>query len=189
MAGDWEFSPTRREEIVRDLRQALARNEALWARGDDAGFFRPLGGGWSPAQNVVHLTKSTRPVATALGLPKWVLGVLFGQARTGSASYAALRARYQEILATGGGAGRFAPRELAAPAEPGPTRARLVGDLAAAVETLARRVEAWSEADLERYRLPHPLLGKLTVREMLLFTVQHLAHHGSKVAERLDAPA
>lgn len=57
--------------------------------------------------------------------------------------------------------------------------------LSAAVEDFARRIENWSEADLDRYRLPHPLLGKLTVRDMLLFTVQHLAHHASKVEERL----
>lgn len=189
MSENWEFSPHSREEIIRDLRQALAQTEATWARSDDTSFFRPLGGGWSPAQNAVHLTQSTRPVATALGLPKWILGLLFGRAGNPSSSYAALRARYQEVLAKGGGAGRFSPRELPPPSEPRPKRARLVADLEAAVATLARRVETWSETDLDLYRLPHPLLGKLTIREMLLFTVQHLAHHGSKVAERLDAVA
>jgi hypothetical protein len=57
--------------------------------------------------------------------------------------------------------------------------------LADAVEELARRIGTWSETDLDRYRLPHPLLGRLTVREMLFFTVQHLAHHASKVEARL----
>jgi hypothetical protein len=59
--------------------------------------------------------------------------------------------------------------------------------LADAVEELGRRVVSWSEIDLDRYRLPHPLLGKLTVREMLFFTLQHLAHHASKVEARLEA--
>ena len=44
-----------------------------------------------------------------------------------------------------------------------------------------------SQADLDRYRLPHPLLGKLTVREMLFFTVYHNYHHVRSVADRLAA--
>lgn len=44
---------------------------------------------------------------------------------------------------------------------------------------------ARSEADLEACRLPHPLLGKLTVREMLLFTLDHEVHHVANVARRL----
>src|SRR5579859_3509649 len=81
----------------------------------------------------------------------------------------------------GGGAGRFAPREVPLPTNPAEARGRPVAGLADAVEELGRRVATWSEIDLDRYRLPHPLLGKLTVREMLFFTVQHLAHHASKV--------
>jgi hypothetical protein len=57
-------------------------------------------------------------------------------------------------------------------------------------ETLANQladvVGHWREEDLDRYRLPHPLLGKLTVREMLLFTVYHNYHHPRSLAARLS---
>jgi len=33
------------------------------------------------------------------------------------------------------------------------------------------------EDDLDRVMLPHPLLGKLTLREMLFFTIYHVEHH------------
>jgi DinB superfamily len=187
MANNWQFTPFRREEIVRDLRGVHSLSDQLWSRFDEGAFFRPLGGGWSPAQNVVHLTKSTQPVANALGLPKLLLALLFRRSKNGSSSYASLRDRYQGILAAGGGAGRFAPRELPPPSNPADARARLLAGLGRAVEGLARRTDTWSETDLDRYQLPHPLLGKLTVREMLLFTVQHLAHHASKVEQRLGA--
>ena len=36
-------------------------------------------------------------------------------------------------------------------------------------------------ADLDAVLLPHPLLGKLTVREMLFFTVYHVQHHRALV--------
>ncbi len=45
-------------------------------------------------------------------------------------------------------------------------------------------VPSWSETSLDRYRLPHPLLGRLTVREMLFFTLGHGLHHARNVARR-----
>ncbi len=52
------------------------------------------------------------------------------------------------------------------------------------VSGLVGKIPGWSEAALDRYRLPHPLLGKLTVREMLFFTLYHNAHHLDQVAGR-----
>jgi hypothetical protein len=183
----WNFSPDRRDEIVRDLRLVHSQADRIWAGFDDAAFFQPLGTGWSPAQNVVHLTKSVRPVAKALGLPKLVLALMFGRAKRGSGSYVALGDRYQGLLTAGAGAGSFTPREVPRPANPRELRGELVAGFAEAVEQLARRSDAWSETALDRYRLPHPLLGKLTVREMLFFTVLHIAHHASKVEARQAA--
>ena len=37
----------------------------------------------------------------------------------------------------------------------------------------------------QRYSPPHPLLGRITLREMLLFTLLHFDHHRDKVAARL----
>ena len=39
------------------------------------------------------------------------------------------------------------------------------------------RIDSFSEKDLDNYILPHPLLGKLTIREMLFFTIYHVQHH------------
>jgi hypothetical protein len=50
---------------------------------------------------------------------------------------------------------------------------------------LASSIGRWREEDLDYYRLPHPLLGKLTVREMLFFTVYHNYHHPRSLALRL----
>lgn len=37
--------------------------------------------------------------------------------------------------------------------------------------------------ELDKYILPHPLLGKLTIREMMYFTIYHVEHH-KKLTER-----
>jgi hypothetical protein len=45
----------------------------------------------------------------------------------------------------------------------------------------------WPERALDRHLLPHPLMGLLTIREMLAFTVYHTAHHLRRVADRAAA--
>ena len=45
------------------------------------------------------------------------------------------------------------------------------------VEKLVHKLDKFTEDDLDKYVLPHPLLGKLTLREMLCFTIYHVRHH------------
>jgi hypothetical protein len=42
---------------------------------------------------------------------------------------------------------------------------------------MLKKIGQWSEKNLDAYLLPHPLLGKITVREMLFFTTFHTDHH------------
>ena len=130
-------------------------------------------GKWTPAQQIEHILRAVRPVAMALLVPKWFLRWRFGKPNRSPRDYEALVARYTEKLAAGGRAsGRFVP-----PAVAGSEVESMAADLRKTVSTLGHRVHAWSEADLDRVLLPHPLLGKLTVREMLFFTMYHVQHH------------
>ncbi len=133
-------------------------------------------GKWSPAQQAEHLVKSVRPVALAFALPKFILPALFGKANRPSRTFDDLVARYQEKLAAGGRASR--------PFIPGvPTNLRgLCSRLEQMIDRLNRRVERFSESELDTLILPHPLLGKLTLREMLYFTAYHAEHHRKSVA-------
>jgi hypothetical protein len=45
------------------------------------------------------------------------------------------------------------------------------------VGKLCKQLLDYSEKDLNELILPHPLLGKLTLREMMYFTMYHVAHH------------
>lgn len=48
---------------------------------------------------------------------------------------------------------------------------------------LLRHLENWSEKDISRILLPHPVLGKLSVREMMFFTIHHNDHHFKQLEE------
>lgn len=134
-------------------------------------------GKWSPAQHLEHIRMSVQPVAMALIVPRWFLRWRFGTPNRPPRTYEALVARYKEKLEAGGKApASFAPRALRA-TEVGPTSDVLM----LSVNTLCQRSQRWSEADLDHYLLPHPLLGKVTVREMLFFTIYHVQHHTALV--------
>jgi len=36
---------------------------------------------------------------------------------------------------------------------------------------------------VDQYQLPHPVLGKLTIREMLFFTIYHNLRHASQAGD------
>lgn len=147
-------------------------------------FFAPQGPAWSPAEHARHLGKSLGPLTRVLRWPRPVLGLLFGRHSGPGRAFADLRREYQATLAAGAQAGRFAPRAQPPPDDLAAGRDAILGRLAATVRAVQIAVQRWPEPSLDRYRLPHPLLGRLTVREMLAFSVYHHAHHLRRVAER-----
>ncbi len=154
-------------------------------------FRRPEPAVWSPAENVVHLVKSVQAVARAMGLPKLALLGLFGRSRDGSRPYGEVVRIYLEQLEKGAVArGPYVPGSLAHgdAEETSATRSRALTGWKKAGSSLERALGKWSEAALDRYRLPHPLLGKLTVREMLFFTHYHDLHHLRLVRRCLTPP-
>jgi hypothetical protein len=58
-----------------------------------------------------------------------------------------------------------------------PKGQKLKASLNKEVAKLCKAIEKRSEEELDRYILPHPILGKLTLREMLYFTIYHVKHH------------
>lgn len=178
--------PHARGEIVAELGALHEQSTAFWSRFDDREFFAPLGAAWSPADNVRHLDRSIKPLTQALRLPVPVIWLLFGPARTPSRRYTEVRDAYRARLAEGVTAGRYAPPPVPAPESPASARRDLMARRELRARALVAAIERWEENDLDRCRLPHPALGKLTVRETLLFTVYHNLHHVLNVAGRLD---
>jgi len=130
-------------------------------------------GKWTAAQQIEHILRAVRPVSMALRVPKWFLRWRFGKPNRPPRDYDGLVQRYKEKLAAGGRAsGRFVPPDV-----PAGDVERIATSLRDTVRTLSVRVDSWTEQDLDTVLLPHPLLGKLTVREMLYFTIYHAQHH------------
>ncbi len=178
-------SPTalsNRREIIEALEAAHESAVEFWSDFSTPEFFAPIGAHWSPSEHVRHLTRSMTPLLPALRMPRSALRLLFGAATAPSRSYDDIESAYQLALAAGGTAGRYTPT----PERATPDAVRRDAIMDAHSETLrgmTQALERWTEAQIDAYRLPHPLLGRLTVREMMLFTLLHNQHH-VQVAER-----
>lgn len=137
---------------------------------------------WTPAQHLEHMVRSVRPVVLAFMLPKFLLRLLFGVPNRPSRSYDEVVHKYIQKLAEGVKAsGVFIP-----PPVPLGKRKELIQKLNAAASKLASQVNGIAEKDLDAYLLPHPVLGKMTLREMIYFTMYHVDHHHKNLKTELE---
>ncbi|MBV6520533.1 MAG: hypothetical protein MNPFHGCM_00649 [Gemmatimonadaceae bacterium] len=173
-------------ELLSRALQRLTRNgTSLCESIPVATFFAPQRDRWSPAEHVRHLTMGSRPLRLAYRLPSWLLRARFGAATSPSRTFDALRADYLRALESGASAGRFSPRPERAPADPEQRRRQILARWASVNDSLTSAWGTWRSLELDRIRLPHPILGRLTAREMAIFTVYHTAHHLTLLAGRL----
>ncbi len=146
---------------------------------DNVFFSRPQPEKWSPAEVLQHLVLSVRPLNLAYSLPRFSLRLLFGTPNRPERTYEQLVEKYKQKLALGGKASApFIPK----PIRHGRGKLEVINSFANEYSTFERKVASTNEADFNRHLLPHPLLGKLTLREMTYFTIHHLEHH--RVATR-----
>ncbi len=151
---------------------------AMIASLSEEQFLQAEPGKWSPGQQLDHLVRSVAPLERALNLPKFIPRMLFGKANRPSRSYDEVVARYHDKLAQGGKAsGKYVPAAVTVA-----QRDALIDKLNDLVEKLSRSLGSYREEDLDTILLPHPLLGKLTLREMLYFTIYHVQHHHQGIA-------
>lgn len=179
--------PRSRDEILAELSRLSAEVERLAASFDTPAFFAPQSEDgtprWSPAEQVRHLTRSAYPLARAFTLPRFVLLLRFGLTLRRGETYEGVAERYQKLLETRPEAGRFAPGPERARRDDA-RRAEIMARFRDSTSRLAGAVARWPERALDRYRLPHPLLGGMSTREILFFTLFHTSHHGRQMERR-----
>ena len=133
---------------------------------------------WSAGQHLQHIYLCVRPINWALVLPKFIVKLIFGkpkQVRT----YEELVAVYQIELKNGGKpSALYIPNSVA-----NREKQKLIVNLTNLIKSLNQKIDKLSEEDLDNHILPHPLIGKTTIREMLYFTIYHVQHHQKTIIE------
>lgn len=137
-------------------------------------------GKWTPGQHLVHIDKSISPVFLAFRLPRFVPRYKFGLANRPSRTYEQVVAKYQKALK---GLTHAAPKEFVPRPVLYTQRGLVFSHFEKSMRRLTSSVGKCSENTLDRYVLPHPLIGKLTFREIIFFSIYHARHHHQIVNE------
>jgi len=143
-------------------------------------FFDKSSAKWSVAENVQHLIVSTNTSTLAWSLPKFLVRWIGGKPNRKSRTYEELVASYKNKLAEGGAAsGRYIPK----PIKLGKEKLMTNWNKATAKHITALQKNS-TESDLDNYLVKHPLLGRITLRELCYFTIYHTQHHLNIISSR-----
>jgi hypothetical protein len=170
-------------EIIEELEKSHQELYSFLDELSDEELLAHLQGKWSAAQQLVHLVKSVRILRMAMRVPQFLIKWKYGTANRKSRTYDALVERYKRKL-----------EEIdtsRTPFAPGVVEASEVDDgiirLKKELVKLKKQFKKLSEEQLDKLILPHPLLGRCTLREMGYFTIYHVQHHRELMTKQLDS--
>lgn len=136
---------------------------------------------WSPAHHLAHLTDVAASVGRALRA-----GALPLHPAARSRTYAEVRDAAATSLAATSKA-KLLEMGRKVVIAPGTPREVLIEAFESASAELRAAAAAWGDIALDRHALRHPLIGEMTVREMLFFVVVHERHHLKRVRTRVES--
>lgn len=170
-----------KEAIITNLHDNHLRLRVYAAGIPEPLFNRSVDQKWSAAQHLQHIHKSVAQFGKYLSLPKEVIAKRFGKSGRTSISHEQLTENYKRAL----GQGVKAPASFSADERHDFTIDELTQEGKAILEQFLNALKAWPEEDLDEFVCPHPLLGNLTVREMLYFTNLHALHHLQAIQQHI----
>ena len=173
-----------KEEIIKELDNACLTFIEFCSATDTRTFHFQPEEKWSIAQNVEHLIISANTTKLAFSLPKFIVKIYAGKPNRNSGTYDELVNKYKLKLQQGGKAsGRFIPQKIRENEGKDVMLERFKKAMNKLTDTIKRK---WNDNNLDNYIAPHPLLGKITLRELCYFTIYHTYHHLNIIKERVS---
>jgi hypothetical protein len=143
--------------------------------------FSPGPGKWTAPQHAKHILKSIQPMNLGLMLPSAVPKVLFGPPRHEPMDFDRVVKKYQQNLANG----LKAPFPFVPASVRFSSKNALAAQLRKTIRQLVNRLSKYSDVQLDSICFPHPSLGKISLRELLYFTLYHARHHKASIEKIL----
>jgi hypothetical protein len=136
---------------------------------------------WSAGQDLVHLIKVLQIVNIGYSLPKLILRLLFGINKNDIRSYENLQQLYKNALDGGAKAPTiYIPKPVSYR-----DKEHLIQKYASLNKSFIDKLNNHTAHELDSYRLPHPILGKISLRELACFTSFHTTHHFDSLKSKL----
>ena len=138
-------------------------------------------GKWTTGQQALHLLQSIKPLNSALSLPKFILKSKFGKYNREPRDYDSIVKRYHERLEDAKGMTYKGSQNMKVPTLK--DKKYILNRLKIQNKKLQSKTKRWKDKDLDNYVLPHPLMGKMPVRELIMWTAYHVEHHTETLKE------
>jgi hypothetical protein len=159
-----ELLDVKHQELLKWLNQ---QDQEKWTFGPH--------GKWTTAQQALHLLQSIKPLNDAMSMPKFLLRYKFGKTNRDVRAYATIVNRYKERLNDAKGQTFKGSRNMKSPTLN--DKAYILNRIEVENKKLQHKVKTWKDKDLDAIVLPHPLMGKMPVREIVMWTSYHVEHH------------
>ena len=143
--------------------------EEKWLEGSD--------GKWTVGQHTLHLVKSIRLLNNALSLPSFFIKYKYGTINRELRDYDTVAKRYNEKLIANLERAKEFNRNLKIPTLV--QRDNILTTLKIQNKKLQYKTRKLKDKNLDTLLLPHPLMGKMAIREIIMWTAYHTEHHTS----------
>ena len=160
-------------QIITELGESFHALGDVCRQVSDENFNTSKDGKWSAAENIQHLVSSAKMTGIAFNVPKFMHVMLYGRPHRTSHGYTKVIDNYQRQLNQGAKAsGVYIPKKRDYQRDILQQRIHIEGN------KLIKSIDSkWSEEQLDKYVIKHPILGLLTLRELAYFTIYHNGHH------------
>jgi hypothetical protein len=130
---------------------------------------------WTVGQHVLHLLDSAKMLNKALSYPKFILKYKFGLANRATRDYLTVAKRYQDRLKENQDRARNFNKDLRVPTIL--EKENIILELKKQLSKLQKTTLKWKDKKLDTLLLPHPLMGRMIVREVIMWSGYHTEHH------------
>lgn len=164
-----------KNQLVQDLSNSF-QDTIDWINAQPEDHFNRelVSGKWTIAGHLYHLIKSTKAVSKGMAMPKIGLRTMFGKNNRPERTYQQMVDKYETTLAT---TNIKAPSSYEAEAGRQFERHALIRRFEEELQDMIKALNPWKEEDMSVYIMPHPAIGKCTIREFVYFTTLHTYHH------------
>jgi len=161
-------------EIKTKLERSFSDVSTWLENQEDAHFIQGPEGKWKTSGHLDHLTQTAELVYKGMRIPKLMLRWKFGKPNRTTRSYDEVMQRYHSKLDAlpPGATTPMTIRDFNLE-----EKAKCLKNYTKAGENLIQQIDKWPEKKLDAFLLPHPLMGKMLVRELLMWTSYHNYHH------------
>jgi hypothetical protein len=169
--------------ITQSLSESAEQFNELISNLNKVEFETNINDKWSAGQDLVHLIKLLQIINIAYLIPKPLLGIIYGNNNKEQRSFEHLQTLYKKALENGAKSPSiYIPKPVLFE-----DKSSLINKHQRLLEKFIEKINKHSDAELDNYRLPHPILGKVSLRELAIFTSFHTIHHFELLQLKLNS--